>query len=163
MKLHTAIAAFGIILPTQVLADFDMWESAVAINWCAGGVCDGNSELWIRVTQPYLPFDDAICTGNALGGTVQSPWCNRGLKFNNGCAILRNCAGNGEPQAVADGEWFADLEDCGGGNRGTCYAWHTGASAETCATGELSRLSYSRIACKTTSFFGEESLGEWFG
>ena len=112
------------------------------------------SSYYILVTQPYISYDTAICSAPLMGGNVQSPWCNRGIKFNNGCAVLKNCAGGGEPQAVSNGAFFADLKDCGGGNRGTCYAWHDVANSHSCSTQEAGRLSYSRVACKILNFNG---------
>ena len=48
---------------------------------------------------------------------------------------------------------------CGGGNRGTCYAWHDAVDSKTCAALEQGRISYSRVACKTAFFKGEDSIG----
>ncbi|TPX13344.1 uncharacterized protein E0L32_006317 [Thyridium curvatum] len=162
MKLTTALATVAALLPLDAVADFDLYESH--IGFVAGG---GNGEVnpyidEILVAQPYISYDAAICKAPFWSQLrAGSPYCDVKIKFNNGCAVLRNCGGGGEPHKLKTGDKFADLEDCGGGNRGTCYAWHDVASTHTCAWQEAGRMSYSRVACKTPNFNGAEALGEW--
>jgi len=90
---------------------------------------------------------------------IKTLWCNHRIKFTNGCAIIKNCAKEGNVHQIKNGEKLGDLEDCGGGKRGECFAWHEAASGKSCS-GREGRLSYSRVACKTSFFDGKNALGE---
>jgi len=59
---------------------------------------------------------------------IKTLWCNHRIKFTNGCAIIKNCAKGGNVHQIKNGEKLGDLEDCGGGKRGECFAWHEAAS-----------------------------------
>lgn len=112
-----------------------------------------------RSHSTYIDGNEAVCKARKLGYT-RNLWCDRPLKFNNGCAILRNCRQGGEPNRVKDGDFFADLIDCAGpAIIGRCNAWHGGTASKTCAWQERGRISYSRVACKTGNYRGEEFLG----
>jgi len=160
MQFSKILVSLAAISVTGVVADFDMWETSTSfISSGTGEWSPWYSDLFI--TQSYINFDQALKQGRgAMGWTrIEELYCNRGIKFNNGCAIIKNC-GQLDPTRVKDGQKFGDLEDCGGGNRGTCYAWHGGYSTVRLNPRE-NRISYSRVACKTAFFKGEEAIGPW--
>jgi len=59
---------------------------------------------------------------------------------------------------IKSGDKLGDLEDCFGGKRGECFAWHDGVTGKSCSI--EGKLSYSGVACKTAFFNGKDSVGE---
>ena len=142
------------------LADFDIWETSSGEGGCNGNGCDAPPAYPnLAVLEPYKDPAGEICKKHWFGWSeIENLYCGKKIKFNNGCAVLTNCKNGGEPHGVKTGDFFADLEDCGGGNRGTCFAWHDASTAQRCSPLE-NRISYSRIACKSSAFNGAEVIG----